>query len=173
MRAQGRLISRRSFCCYTHDELAMIRDAIAAFKWTPFNITFDRISCNGFHAAPATVDFLALLSPQSAVRMQKWIARLQEWVSARTKLPIHKPRALETPFHATLATVNAATFPIQETLNEIAQKVPVLQPLPMPVQWFFMYDPPAVFVAQNVSQHPRGTPEALQRGVYRSSYRDA
>jgi len=131
------------FCCYTKPELMTIADAIQQYKWKPFNVTFDRISCNKF---PTNTDFLALLSPESSAAMQTWIHDLEAWVTQKTQLPIHKPRRLETPFHGTLASVNSS-FPVDSVLARIHDEVPTLNTIPMTIKWFFMEDPFTIFRA--------------------------
>jgi len=70
------------FCCYSFEELVQIKNAIAQYHWKPFNMTFDRISCNGFHHNNTNIDFFALLTEESNAEMQAWIKGLENAIAA-------------------------------------------------------------------------------------------
>ena len=56
--------------------------------------------------------------------MEDFVATLEDMLETRTGLSIHVARADQQPFHATLAVVDGAVYPMFEALDAVNALVP-------------------------------------------------
>lgn len=109
-------------------------------NWPIFNITFEKISCNGFHPNTTGIDFFAVLDDNSNKEMQNWVLNMEKIIE-EAGFPIHKPRSKQTPFHSTLASVEV-WYPVEQVLQEINAAIPhPMNSVPMQINWFYMDNP--------------------------------
>lgn len=87
-------ISFQYLCCYNKTELAGISKAIQSVKWAPIPVTFTRIVCAGS-------EFVALASPASQGQLFSVVSAFEE-AMARAGFPVHRFRASQFAFHASL-----------------------------------------------------------------------
>ena len=90
----GLHLSFQYLCCYNQTDLAGISQAIRAVKWEMVPVTFTRIVC-------AAGEFVALTSPASQGRLFGVVSALEE-AMARAGYPVHRFRAAQFAFHASL-----------------------------------------------------------------------
>ena len=87
-------LSFQYLCCYNKTELAGIAKAIQGVKWAPISVTFTRIVCAGS-------EFVALASPTSQGQLFAVVSAFEE-AMARAGFPVHRFRASQFAFHASL-----------------------------------------------------------------------
>ena len=106
----GLHLSLQYHCCYTPTELDTIGRITAALKWKPFAVRFRFVVCIGGA-------LIVLVDPVSQGQLTTLVSQV-EFEMQLAGLPVHRFRAEEAPFHASLATFNST--------YDMAQALPVI-----------------------------------------------
>ena len=106
----GLHLSLQYHCCYTPAELDAIGSITASIKWEPFAVRFRFVVCIGGA-------LIVLVDPVSQGKLTALVSQV-EFEMQVAGLPVHRFRAEEAPFHASLATFNG-TYDMAKALPVI------------------------------------------------------
>lgn len=102
-------------CCYTAEQLTQIGKIGASLVWPAVHVRFRQVVCTGGA-------FLVLADAASQGALMGIVAALEERV-ADAGLLVHRFRAEEAPFHASLFNMNSS-FPTAAAVPALNEAVP-------------------------------------------------
>eukprot|EP00038_Savillea_parva_P009939 m.186809 g.186809 ORF g.186809 m.186809 type:complete len:282 (-) comp16879_c0_seq1:165-1010(-) len=106
----GLHLSFQYLCCYNQSQLDAIFNVLANVTWHPVHVKFSRVGCAASMA-------LALADPASQGALFGVVAAFEEAI-AGSGIPVHRYRAEQAPFHASL--FNARPSPNDDMRDVIA-----------------------------------------------------
>jgi len=116
-------ISFDYMCCYTDEEMKIIKHVWSSTTWPAFNVTFGKPAWRIDGDGPDHFSIIVLLDEESNARMVEWADEVEAAIEA-AGVKVHIPRSKQEPFHSTLGVVNGSTFPMEQALASINQIVP-------------------------------------------------
>jgi hypothetical protein len=138
-------ISLQYLCCYSVVQYWDIIDVLEKVPWQPINLTFTSTVCAS--GGDGDLSILALVDQPTQQILANFVEQLE---AAMTKagIPVRKPRSKMEPFHSTVGVV-PDSFPADQALKEVNQKIPIYNSKPMTISSFWMVVPPHLFHAHN------------------------
>eukprot|EP01121_Diplochlamys_sp_Union-15-3_P019049 TRINITY_DN7080_c0_g1_i1.p1 TRINITY_DN7080_c0_g1~~TRINITY_DN7080_c0_g1_i1.p1 ORF type:complete len:227 (+),score=24.67 TRINITY_DN7080_c0_g1_i1:50-730(+) len=139
-------ITVQYLCCLSFSQYVEVIGVIGSLKWSPFNVTFDKVICNkGGNGIDSAWSIVVLASQETQTVMANFVDSIEAAI-IKAGIPVNTPRSRQEPFHSTIGVVSEG-YPVDEVIKQMNQKIKQWNPIPMQIDSFAMIFPPYDFKA--------------------------